>query len=134
MELEVDERLAEDQAQCILRTCGFTDFSGTDRGFDAWHPASGLNVYFRVDAADCAPVAEGLLPPSWQRHAYMTFRYSRGAHLACEAALMACVRAFAGESPASFVLSFQFESVYAVNDENGYREISNPPSTMHMPV
>lgn len=134
MQLEVDGRLAEDQAQCIMRTCGFTDFSVADRGFDAYHPASGMNVCFRVDAAAHAPVAEGLLPPLWKRHASMTFRYSRGAYMACEAALMTCVRALADGSPASFVLAFQYESVYAIKDENGYREITDPPSTMHTPV
>lgn len=134
MHLEGDARLTLEQARAILQAGGFAASAPAGHGFDAWHAASGTDVRFRVDAAPCALAAEGLLAPAWQRHAQIIFRYGRGESTAGLAATMQFVRALADASDAWFVLSFQFESVNAVKDARGYREIADPPSTMPAPV
>ena len=134
MELEVDERLLPEQAAQILRTCGFAEFEDDTRGFIAFHPETKLNAYYRIDMHARKVLAEGMVPPVWKRHCCVTFRYTKGNLEACHAVTMGCARMLSVENPAYFVLSFQFEGVYAIRDASGFREITDPASTMQFPA
>ena len=134
MEFEVDERLSPDQAALILCTCGFTEFENDTRGFTAFHPETRLNAYFAIDMRAREVLAEGMVPSVWKRHYCMTFRYAKANLEACHAVTMDYARMLAVESPAYFVLSFQFEGVYAIRDASGFREVTDPASTMQFPA
>lgn len=134
MKFEVDEQLTSSQALELLKCNGFELLEQRDDGFNLVHPNSGLVAYFTMDTQLHAPLTEGLMPPKWLCKSHMTFRYSRDNYEASKSETMKFARALASESSAYFVLSFQYENVYAVRDEKGYREISDTAATMKTPV
>jgi len=130
MQLEVDERLTLDQAREVFHACGFTGLEELDKGFSIMHAASGLTAYFSLNKQLRPVLAEGLVPPTWKSRSRVTFRYNNTNFDACAEETMRFARTLATASPAYFVLSFQFEEVYAVRDGKGLREITDPTSTM----
>lgn len=135
MTFEIDGQLTSNLAQQILQINGFLEYDQLEDGFSVFHPTCGLNVYFLEKTEPCSVLAEGLITPSWKCKSRMIFRYSDGDNYdACEFVTMSCSRTLAAQSSAFFVLSFQYESVYAIRDDKGYREIPDTSATMRRPV
>lgn len=72
--------------------------------------------------------------PKWKCKFRMIFRCFIENFDDCEVETLEFARRLTSEIPAFFVLSFQYENVYAVRDEKGYREISDTAATMLNPV
>lgn len=134
MMLEIDGQLTARRALEVLQANGFAEYEQLASGFCVFHVETGLNVYFQEKKEPVSVLAEGLIPPTWMCKYRMTFRYSKVNHEASGDQTMKFVRSFASQSSAYFVLSFQYENVYAVRDEKGYREIADTTATMQTPV
>ena len=133
MTLEIDGQLTSERALELLQANGFVEYDLLPGSFCSFHEESGLNAYFLADPELRTVLAAGLVPPKWTRKSVVTFRYSEN-YDASAFETMKFARTLASQSSAHFVLSFQYENVYAVRDEKGYREISDTSSTMQSPV
>jgi len=134
MTLEIDEKLTSHRALELLRANGFEPFEQRGRDLSLYHADSGLAAYFAVEPEHGTVLAEGLVPPKWKRKSRLIFRYSMVNFDASAFETMRFARSLASGSAAYFVLSFQYENVYAVRDEKGYREIPDTTATMKTPV
>lgn len=134
---EVDNRLTPSMVTEILKVGEFEVDALFEGSMEAYHAESGLNAYVDFGTDPCEVRAEGLVPPTWRRNCTIIFRYCNTSDFtfeACESETMKFARALATKSTAYFVLSHQFEHVYAIRDEKGYREIPDPSSTMASPA
>ncbi|NRR34296.1 hypothetical protein HSX11_29420 [Oxalobacteraceae bacterium] len=134
MTFEIDGQLSSKRVLEILKANGFVEYEQLDSGFCAFHAESRLDAYFYMKEEPEAVLAEGLIPPKWKCTFRMTFRFSKDNYQASEFETMKFSRALASQSPAYFALSFQYENVFAIRDERGYREISDTTATMQTPV
>lgn len=134
---EVDNRLTPSMVTEILRAGDFEVGALFEGSMEAYHAESGLNAYLSFATDPCEVRAEGFVPPTWRRSCTFIFRYcneSDATFEACMTETMKFARTLATKSTAYFVLSFQFEHVYAIHDEKGYREIVDPSLTMASPA
>lgn len=139
MHLEADERLTSVDARSILSDCGVTilesgDSEGQSLDFEGNFPESDMPVWFVADSEPEEVVAEGIVRPSWKRASQLIFQLMTSQLELCNTQILELAQALAKQNPAYFVLSYEFESVFAINDSRGYREIADPLSTMKNPA
>ena len=79
-------------------------------------------------------VAEGIQRPSWEKSMNVVFRMFIKKYDECRRKLTEIMREIATSSSAYFVLSFQYEGVYAYRDAEGLHEVRDPDRTMDSPI
>jgi hypothetical protein len=129
--LEADERLTSIDARLILSDCGVTilgrgDSESQSLDLEGLFPESDMPVWFAPDSEPEEVMAEVAVRPSWKRSSEMVFQLMKSELELCNTQIMALAEALAKKNPAYFVLSYEYETVLAINDSDGYREISDP--------
>jgi hypothetical protein len=139
MMLEIGEYLTAVDARVILSECEVdilnqSGSTGQSFDFEGNFPDSDMPVWFVSDSEPEDVVAEGIVRPSWKRSSTLIFQLMTSQLELCNTQILAFVRLLAKRNPVYFVLSFQFEGVFAINDSRGFREIEDPGSTMQSPA
>lgn len=126
--LEADRSLGREDVVLTFQRCGVAEFSEEDYGFSGNFPSS--NMYFSVferrksfwteSGLQSKVLAEGCpAPTTWEVGTRIRFKYVMVKYDDCSAELHQFVEKLAQISKAYFLLSFQYENVYAIRGERG---------------
>ncbi|WP_295748182.1 hypothetical protein [Undibacterium sp.] len=128
--IEADQRLMREEVILTFQQCGVSTFVEENFGLSGDFPDS--NMHFSVFESTKAfwvesgrrscVIAEGFSEPlNWTVGTRIRFNYVAANFDYCSSELHQFIERLAQISQAYFVLSFQYENVYVVRDENGLR-------------
>ena len=129
MFVEAENVLTPDELKRILSFVGVDKFVEEEYGFSGKFPRS--NMIFDVfqegkTTLGTQVIAENAASEcSWIVGIRIKFRYVNETYEACAADLKTFVLGLANSTTARFVLSFQFETIYAIRDGVGLRFLEN---------
>lgn len=123
MFVETENVLTPDGLKRIFICVGIDEFVGEEYGFSGEFPDS--NVTFDVFEEEKSTLGAEVIAGNAKRECNwivgirVRFRYVNETYEACVADLKAFVLRLASLATARFVLSFQFETIYAIRDGEG---------------
>ena len=119
--LEADQRLNKNDVIFAFKKCAILNFEIGDKVMHGNFPSS--NMFFTIcepDEERSYVIAEGVPNPvTWHVGIRIIFTYVISKYSGCVAEVHQFLNELVKISPAHFILSFQYENVYASNDENG---------------
>lgn len=125
MFVEIDDHLATEELLQVFNDLGVETFQSEDHGFSGQLPASEMLFYvFQAGKTTLGPevIAEECAGQIlWTINTRIKFTYVNANFDRCGADLKKFITGLANGSAANFVLSFQFEKIYAIRDNLGLR-------------
>ncbi|WP_155518259.1 hypothetical protein [Ralstonia solanacearum] len=121
MMVEADSRLSESAVLDALSSCGVNDVVSRSNGFGGNFPSSNMFFTYERSTDEQQEIrTEGMRDSGWSVGCRLVFVYVIP-HLAeCGSQLDKFLQVISDVSEANWVLSFQYESICAVRDENGF--------------
>ncbi len=124
MMMEADSRLSESEVLDAMSSCGVSEVVNRHDGFSGNFPSSNMFFTYARSADDQKEIrAEGMRDSDWSVGCRLIFVYVIPHLVECESQLSHFLQVISDVSKANWVLSFQYESIYAVRDENGFRKL-----------
>lgn len=124
MFVEIDDRLTKETLVKIFDRLGVKSIANEEYGFSGEFPESGMSFdVFQEGKANLGPqlISEGGEALGWNVSTRIKFRYLNDNFDQCNADLKSFIVELAGDTAAHFLLSFQFETIYAIRDDGGLR-------------
>lgn len=124
MMMEADSRLSESEVLDALSSCGVSEVVNRHNGFSGNFPSSNMFFTYEHSTDDQREIrAEGMGDSGWLVGCRLVFVYVVPHLVECGSQLSHFLQLISDVSKANWVLSFQYESIYAVRDENGFRKL-----------
>jgi hypothetical protein len=119
MVLEAESGLRRMEILAALASCNVSEVVEDKKSLTGNFPRS--NMYFVLDefGESSSIAAEGASDLTWSVASTMTFYYVTANFDECSLELHKFLRALTESSKACFVLSFQYERLYALRDQKG---------------
>ena len=111
MMLEMDRRVNDESIRQLLVECGINDVVDGDRGFEGNFPST--NMFFSFREIDGERVKAEDFECEWRANSEMTFVYVVSEMERCRQQLHCFLEKFVEVFDCNWVLSFQYESIYA---------------------
>lgn len=129
LNLEADERLSREVAKAVLLGCGLDWISEDESGLKGNFSES--NMYFSLrdnaESFPCEVLAEDVpYPLKWKVGSRLSLNVVLEHYTKCCNQVVGLLFALEKNTPANFVLSFQYEEVYAVRDAGGVTIYKDP--------
>jgi len=123
---EADAGLSQEQFSRILAKLGVnTELDESNRVCGSF-PLSNMYVVSDYHVKRDVVIAEGVpFPMTWKVGMRAVFNFCMAEYDQCNSDMYQFLLEVVNESEANFVLSFQFENVYAIRDSDGLQLLSN---------
>jgi hypothetical protein len=127
--IEAEDVLRFEALVLAFNKTGVHDFEEEEYGFSGLFPISGMAFYvFQKEKCTVIPqlLAEGADKKfAWPVGTRIKFRYVNENFDECTSQLKAFISNLANVSNANFLLSFQYDTIYAVRDKGGLHKIAD---------
>ncbi|WP_148289066.1 MULTISPECIES: hypothetical protein [Herbaspirillum] len=126
MDLEADFRLEKDVVLRALRQLKVTNIVEKGNGFSGNFPESNMFFYFSEEFSDPTLRAEDWSEKiTWDVKMRMVFYYVISTYDLCSEQLHQFLELLSQLCSANYILSFQYEKVVAIRDEDGLHILHN---------